>query len=77
MVINESEVFFPERSSEVNDRGEFEEIYEGDGYKVIVILNIRHKATSYDDIGIAMGTMTITNKFGGELKKEIFRICAN
>ena len=77
MVINESEVFFPKRSSEVNDRGEYEDIYEGDGYKVIIILNIKHEATSYDDISIAMGTMTSTNKFGGELKKEIFRICAN
>mgnify|MGYP000465624200 CR=1 FL=1 len=77
MSINESEVFFPEYSSDVNDRGEIEEIYEGDGYKVVIILNNIHEATSYDDIGLAMGTMTITNEFGGELKKEVFRICGN
>ena len=77
MSINELEVFFPEYSSDVNDRGEIEEIYEGDGYKVVIILNNIHEATSYDDIGLAMGTMTITNEFGGELKKEVFRICGN
>jgi hypothetical protein len=58
----------------VNDRGEIEEIYEGDGYKVVIILNNIHEAT---DIGLAMGTMTITNEFGGELKKEVFCICGN
>tara|TARA_B110000908_G_C10135637_1_gene394319 strand:+ start:684 stop:812 length:129 start_codon:yes stop_codon:yes gene_type:complete len=32
---------------------------------------------NFDDIGIATVTMTIVNDFGGELKKEIFRICGN
>lgn len=77
MSINESVVIFPEMSSEVNDIGGIEEIYEGDGYKVVIILNNIHEATSYDDIGLAMGTMTITNEFGGELKKEVFCICGN
>ena len=77
MSINESVVFFPERSSDVNERGEIEEIYEGDGYKVVITLNNIHEPTNYDDIGLAMGTMTITNEFGGELKKEVFRACGN
>ena len=77
MSINESVVFFPERSSDVNERGEIEEIYEGDGYKVVITLNNIHEPTNYDDIGLAMGTMTITNEFGGELKKEVFRTCGN
>jgi len=77
MYINESVVFFPEWSSDVNERGEIEEIYEGDGYKVIITLNNIHEPTNYDDIDLAMGTMTITNEFGGELKKEVFRTCGN
>jgi hypothetical protein len=77
MSINESVVFFPEMSRDVNDRGEIEEIYEGNGYKVTIILKILHEATNYDDTDLAMGTMTITNEFGGELKKEVVRRCAN
>ena len=75
MVINEEVIFFPE--SRYEGDGYKVEIYEGDGYKVKIELNFVHQAVNYDDIGIAKGTMTIINDFGGELKKEIFRICEN
>tara|TARA_B110000046_G_C12964798_1_gene386184 strand:+ start:1130 stop:1471 length:342 start_codon:yes stop_codon:yes gene_type:complete len=75
MVINEEVIFFPE--SRYEGDGYKVEIYEGDGYKVKIELNFVHQAVNYDDIGIAKGTMTIINDFGGELKKEIFRICGN
>lgn len=75
MVINEEVIFFPEGRYEGD--GYEVEIYEGDGYKVKIELNFLHRGVNHDDIDIAKGTMTIINDFGGELKKEIFRICAN
>ena len=75
MVINEENIFFPE--SRYEGDGYEVEVYEGDGYKVKTELNTLHQAVNGHDIGIAKGTMTIINDFGGELKKEIFRICAN
>ena len=73
MVINEEVIFFPEGRYEGD--GYEVEIYEGDGYKVKIELNFLHRGVNHDDIDIAKGTMTIINDFGGELKKEIFRIC--
>ena len=75
MVINEEVIFFPEGRYEGD--GYEVEIYEGDGYKVKIELNFLHRGVNHDDIDIAKGTMTIINDFGGELKKEIFRICGS
>ena len=75
MVINEEVIFFPEWRYEGD--GDEVEIYEGDGYKVKTELNTLHQAVNGHDISIEKGTMTIINDFGGELKKEIFRICGS
>jgi hypothetical protein len=87
MSINEKAIVFPypEASEAAPDQSEEKknqifdnkDVYEADGYKVIIEINVTHEAQDYDDISIGSGFMTIKASNGEILKTLIHERCGN